>query len=899
MHKRSVSVHLSLKVLALLVLLLLSVSVLGAGEAQSTDRAVREIDDAIRAAGAEWTAGITSVAKLSAEEQGKLCGAILEDVPDEDKMRVPVKLEALTTHLDWRNKDGGDWTTPIRDQDGCGSCWDFSATGVFEALLNIQAGNPAFDMDLSEQHVLSCCSDCGNCATGGWAWRALEFCRTSGNVTETCQPYEADDTVACHDCPEVHQFIGDWTYIYENVESLKRAIYYYGPISAAFEVYSDFSYYTSGVYEHVSGYYRGGHAIVIVGWDDADQAWICKNSWGTNWGETIDGNPYTPGAGDGGWFRIRWGQCNIEGRATEMATLTSWPTGVVNVTVLDSAGHGVEGVDIYVNDDRYGTTDHDGVLALDLIDGMNYDIVACSSDAHLLLYGDVAAPGSLILDCRDASYVAVDAYKCDGSALHAWLNFAVGPNQRLYAPEYTSGGNGWFYVTPGFYNYYAWSYYDEVELYDLFFPNVDLTTSTSLTIDASTMPTSQFVLDTLVGFYEAFDLYGWTDERWWARGWWLDAGDSLVIEAGEWRRYGELIEASTTPYTWYYSGYQGFYSLVGGEEFHLEAGGDLALSSWPEEPEYMQGDAAYIWIELSDDYANTYNSVRRYDSSAASSTATSLPEVLARPDDEGERPVRLDAPGGTWGYFDPRLTITPPTEPTIFDDYAWLDWWVDVDLDLATELGTYAVRATQQTHQGELEALSSFDVLGPSPAVFRVTQEGSILADSAFYGTAFNSGSADVAEWVNVSEPVEAGDVLELDPENPGHYRKSRGPCSTLVAGVVSTEPGFVLGTNPSTLDLGSSTVDDGLWTGDSGFPTDDSRPATENSALLALVGIVPVKVTDEGGPIQPGDLLVCSSIPGYAMRWNLDKGTPCPLVGKALEAFSNGTGRILALLVR
>jgi len=142
----------------------------------------------------------------------------------------------------------------------------------------------------------------------------------------------------------------------------------------------------------------------------------------------------------------------------------------------------------------------------------------------------------------------------------------------------------------------------------------------------------------------------------------------------------------------------------------------------------------------------------------------------------------------------------------------------------------------------------------PTPAAFRVDRAtGDVCADGAFYGTAFNSGLADVAEWVPVSQSVKPGDVLELDPAQAGHYRKSRGPCSTLVAGVVSTEPGLVLGTNPSTLDFGPSTVDDGPWTLD--------------SALLALIGIVPIKVTDEGGPIEPGDLLTTSSTSGYAMR--------------------------------
>jgi len=191
-----------------------------------------------------------------------------------------------------------------------------------------------------------------------------------------------------------------------------------------------------------------------------------------------------------------------------------------------------------------------------------------------------------------------------------------------------------------------------------------------------------------------------------------------------------------------------------------------------------------------------------------------------------------------------------------------------------------------QTSYSETEWNISFAILAygktvvDTPAVFRVEAlSGDVHADGAYYGASFNSGSADVAEWVPVSEPVEPGDVLELDPDNPGHYRKSRGPCSTLVAGVVSTQPGFVLGTNPSTLDSG-------LW--------------TDDSALLALIGIVPVKVTGEAGPIKPGDLLVCSSVSGYAMKWHpCENGEVCGLIGKALEPFNNGTGVIQVLLMR
>lgn len=154
-------------------------------------------------------------------------------------------------------------------------------------------------------------------------------------------------------------------------------------------------------------------------------------------------------------------------------------------------------------------------------------------------------------------------------------------------------------------------------------------------------------------------------------------------------------------------------------------------------------------------------------------------------------------------------------------------------------------------------------------SICRVTSTGSVLTDGTFSALDFRSGSADVAEWVPASEPVEPGDVLELDLETPGYYRKSRGPCSTLVAGVVSSTPGVILGTGG----------------------------CMEGKALLALIGIVSVKVTNEGGPILPGDLLVSSSTPGHAMRWSGPDPCPCSLVGKALEPMTEEQGVILALL--
>jgi hypothetical protein len=160
-------------------------------------------------------------------------------------------------------------------------------------------------------------------------------------------------------------------------------------------------------------------------------------------------------------------------------------------------------------------------------------------------------------------------------------------------------------------------------------------------------------------------------------------------------------------------------------------------------------------------------------------------------------------------------------------------------------------------------------------AVFRVDPAGNVRADGAVYGQCFYGGSADVAEWVAVSKLVEPGDVLELDPWNPGQYRKAVGPCSSLVAGVVSTEPGFALGS-----------------------PTHYVLPTTNAQASLALVGMVPVKACDENGPILAGDPVVVSSTPCYVMRWD-GAGACSNLVGKALESLDGPYGVIRILLTR
>jgi hypothetical protein len=66
--------------------------------------------------------------------------------------------------------------------------------------------------------------------------------------------------------------------------------------------------------------------------------------------------------------------------------------------------------------------------------------------------------------------------------------------------------------------------------------------------------------------------------------------------------------------------------------------------------------------------------------------------------------------------------------------------------------------------------------------------------------------------------------------------------------------------------------------------------------APLAVVGVVPVKVSAENGAIQPGDLLTTSATPGHAMR--ADHFVGGAIIGKALGTLEKGTGIIQMLVM-
>jgi hypothetical protein len=158
--------------------------------------------------------------------------------------------------------------------------------------------------------------------------------------------------------------------------------------------------------------------------------------------------------------------------------------------------------------------------------------------------------------------------------------------------------------------------------------------------------------------------------------------------------------------------------------------------------------------------------------------------------------------------------------------------------------------------------------------------------------------SKDLAEYIYDSEGnTVAGDVVVADPDKPESVVLSSTRFQTSVLGVISTAPHMIMGTE--------IVLDE---------ETGESIPGV-SATRLALTGRVPVKITEENGPISPGDLLTTSSTPGHAMKWSLmdvskardfeelksmlaeNERRRNAVIGKAVSSSASGTGTVMVLI--
>lgn len=187
--------------------------------------------------------------------------------------------------------------TPVRNQGLYGTCWAFASLAALETTLT-----PQENLVFSPDHMSLCNSfQLGQNEGGEYTMAIAYMASWQGPVYESDDPYgdgETNPNLKARKHLEEAQILAPKDYV-----AIKEAIYKYGAVETSIYTQMKTANSWSGYYnrERATYYYNQeatcNHDIIIVGWDDEfpkeyftiqpkeDGAFICKNSWGTEFGE--------------------------------------------------------------------------------------------------------------------------------------------------------------------------------------------------------------------------------------------------------------------------------------------------------------------------------------------------------------------------------------------------------------------------------------------------------------------------------------------------------------------------------------------------------------------------------------------------------------------------------------
>ena len=228
----------------------------------------------------------------------------------------------LPDSFDWRDRDGANFVSPIRNQEQCGSCYAFASMAMMESRLRILTNN-SLQVVLSPQDVVGCSKYSQGCEGGFPYLIAGKYAQDFGAVEESCFPYTGKDSDCISEANCTRYYGTDYYYIGGyygacNEPQMRLELVNNGPIAVSFEVLNDFMNYKGGIYQHTGLTDRfnpweiTNHVVLVVGYGSEGGVpyWSVKNSWGEDWGEQ-------------GYFRILRGvdEVSIESMAVAATPL--------------------------------------------------------------------------------------------------------------------------------------------------------------------------------------------------------------------------------------------------------------------------------------------------------------------------------------------------------------------------------------------------------------------------------------------------------------------------------------------------------------------------------------------------------------------------------------------------
>ena len=193
--------------------------------------------------------------------------------------------------------------TPVRNQGSMGACWAFGAAGAFESAFKIATN---ITIDVSENNIQNMglrysifgSSEFGEAGT--YFMSAAHFLSWLGAINSEDDTYDELGKISALSFSADAYHIVDAIFVdVTNKAALKEALVKYGALNLfVFGADSNNTYYNAKTKaQYTYGNISGNHYVTLVGWNDTfsrdnflsapdgDGAWICKNSWGTGWGD--------------------------------------------------------------------------------------------------------------------------------------------------------------------------------------------------------------------------------------------------------------------------------------------------------------------------------------------------------------------------------------------------------------------------------------------------------------------------------------------------------------------------------------------------------------------------------------------------------------------------------------
>ena len=246
--------------------------------------------------------GITMFSDMSQDEfETKYTQAMKPNLRSNANTNIKTDIKsAASTFIDWT----GVYTTPVKDQGYCGSCWAFSATEQLESDAMRVFG---VEYILSPEQTTQCTRGAFGCG-GGWTETAYAYIKgVPGLVQDVDYPYTSymGRTGTCDvDITKAVMGLTGFTNIggitaTEVETNMANYMLSTGPLSVCLDA-SSWNSYVGGIMT-VCGQ-NVDHCVQAVGVDTSatNGYWKVRNSWGTSWGEK-------------GFIRLAYGQntCDI------------------------------------------------------------------------------------------------------------------------------------------------------------------------------------------------------------------------------------------------------------------------------------------------------------------------------------------------------------------------------------------------------------------------------------------------------------------------------------------------------------------------------------------------------------------------------------------------------------